>query len=277
MATHGEDEPGDAGTFGRRLLLAVDAKGYGGAGTVRQRQFQEAIQRLLQQAADASGLNREAWVTQEGGDSLFAVLPEGAYEPTLVDAFMRHLETGLRAFNLDREPEAWLRLRAAVHFGETSPAANGFAGSAPVEIGRIRDCAALRAALNQLPQAPLAVGLSATVFRDVVQGKAYTTLRENEFREVPVKEKEYRGAAWIWVPGVDVRQVDLGPAVPERELCDANLVRSKLKVHKVQGRVVGVRAEGAVGNPVEASADIGRVTRDGEVIGVDLRAAGGNP
>ncbi|WP_089100189.1 hypothetical protein [Streptomyces hyaluromycini] len=276
MTRNGKNESGDTGSFGRRLLLAVDAKGYGGADTVRQHQFQEAIARLLELAADAAGLDRKAWLTQEGGDSLFAVLPEGASEPALVDAFMRSLYASLRAFNLDRVPDARLRLRAAVHFGETSPGANGFAGRAPVEIGRIRDCAALRAALDQLPEAPLAVGLSATVFRDVVQGKAYTTVQENEFREVPVKEKEYRGAAWIWLPGADVRQVDLSPAVLEGEPRYANPVRSKVKVNNVQGRAVAVRAEGAVGNPIEAIADIGRVARDGEVIGVDLRAAGDN-
>ncbi|MFG2404953.1 hypothetical protein ACGFR8_11595 [Streptomyces brevispora] len=250
MATKGEDGPGGASAFGRRLLLSVDAKGYGGAGTVRQHQLQEAIVRLLELAANASGLDREAWHTQAGGDSLFAVLPEGASEPALVDAFMRSLEASLRAFNLDRVQEAWLRLRAAVHFGETSPAANGFAGSAPVEIGRIRDCAALRSALNQLPQAPLAVGLSATVFRDVVQGKAYTTIRENEFREVPVKEKEYRGAAWIWVPGADVRQVDLSPAVLEGERRAANVVRASVDVGDVgeEAGVTGVHTDRATGD-----------------------------
>ena len=39
-------------TFGRRLLLAVDAKGYGGVDVLTQRQFQEAIQRLLAEAAE---------------------------------------------------------------------------------------------------------------------------------------------------------------------------------------------------------------------------------
>ncbi|MER5944556.1 hypothetical protein ABT127_00685 [Streptomyces sp. NPDC001904] len=274
MATNGEDGQGGEGAFGRRLLLSVDAKGYGGADTVRQHQFQEAIVRLLDAAAGTAGLHREAWLTQEAGDSLFAVLPEGAYEPALADAFMRSLTAGLETFNLGRQQEAWLRLRAAVHFGETSPAANGFAGSAPVAIGRIRDCAALRAALDQLPQAPLAVGLSETVFRDVVQGKAYTTLRENEFRQVPIEEKEYRGAAWIWVPGADVRTLDLSPAVLRDERHGAHPVRSEMKVDTVHGRTIGVRVQGPVRNPVEAVADIGRVARGGEAVGVDLRSAG---
>ncbi|MFD7694527.1 hypothetical protein [Streptomyces sp. NPDC059374] len=195
-------------TFGRRLLLAVDAKGYGGVDVLTQRQFQEAIQRLLAEAAEAAGLERERWDTQEGGDSVLAVLPDGASEPALVDPFMRRLDAGLRAFNHGRLPEAWLRLRAAVHFGTASPAPAGFVGRAPVETGRILDSAPLRSALAAVPDACLAVAVSATVFNDVV-GEAYTTFRAQEFREVRIAEKEYAGRAWIWVPGVDLHALDL--------------------------------------------------------------------
>lgn len=199
------------GTFGRRLLLAVDAKGYGGVDVLTQRQFQEAIQRLLAEAADAVGLERERWDTQEGGDSVLAVLPDGACEPDLVDPFMRRLDAGLRAFNHGRRPDAWLRLRAAVHFGTASPAPTGFVGRAPVEIGRILDSAALRSALAAVPDACLAVAVSATVFNDVV-GEAYTTFRAQEFREVRIAEKEFVGRAWLWVPGADLRALELGAA-----------------------------------------------------------------
>ncbi|RSN50761.1 hypothetical protein DMH12_24150 [Streptomyces sp. WAC 04229] len=275
MATNGENGPGGAGGFARRLLLSVDAKGYGSADTVRQHEFQKAIVQLLELAAESAGLAREEWLTQEGGDSLFAVLPEGASEPALVDAFMRRLEAGLRAFNIGREPRAWLRLRAAVHFGETSPSANGFAGSAPVELGRIRDCAPLRAALDQLPQATLAVGLSATVFRDVVQGKAYTTIRENEFREVPVEEKEYRGAAWIWVPGADVRQVDLSPSVLEGVRRAANVARANVDVGALgqEANVTGVDTDRA--GDFEAVVKTGRVGRGATVTGFRQTTPGG--
>ncbi|WP_217553193.1 hypothetical protein [Streptomyces sp. GbtcB6] len=211
MAENSEEAPGAMGVFGRRLLLAVDAKGYGGADAVTQGEFQEAITRLLHEAAEAARLDRSRWMTQEGGDSLFVVLPEGASEPTLVDAFMRILDFGLRTFNRNREPHARLRLRAAVHFGPASPGANGFIGPAPVELGRILDSAVLRAALARAPGACLAVGVSEPVFRDVVKEEAYTSVRADEFRHVRVKEKEYEGSAWIWVPGADVRRLDLGP------------------------------------------------------------------
>jgi hypothetical protein len=201
--------PGGSGAFERRLLLAVDAKGYGGADAVTQRQFQDGITRLLDEAAATARLDRADWLTQEGGDSVFAVLPETAYEPALIDTFMRALEAGLRAFNQNRIPRARLRLRAAVHFGPASPGSNGFFGRAPVEIGRILDSAALRTALDESPDAALAVAVSAIVFHDVVK-EAHTTLREEEFRRVSVTEKEYRGEAWIWVAGT-------GPGRPGTE------------------------------------------------------------
>lgn len=211
--------PGRVGGFGRRLLVAVDAKGYGGADAVTQGEFQEAIGRLVDAAAGAAGLDRSRWLTQKGGDSLFAVLPEGADEPALVGTFMRALDARLHAFNRNRRPHARLRLRAAVHFGTASPGANGFVGRAPVEIGRILDSAPLRAALAGAPDACLAVGVSGTVFRDVVQ-EGYATLRADEFRHVRVEEKEFRGEAWIWVPGGGVRPSEAAPgeSVPEESV-----------------------------------------------------------
>ncbi|WP_344023132.1 hypothetical protein [Streptomyces luteireticuli] len=193
------------GSFGRRLLLAVDAKGYGQADVLRQSRFQEAIPQLLGDAARAAGLDRGRWQVQQGGDSELAVLPEGASEPALVDAFMRTLDAGLRAYNHDRVPEGRLRLRAAVHFGPVSPGPNGFLGPAPVVTGRILDSAVLRSALSANPDACLAVAVSSTVFDDVVREEAYTTFRAGEFTEVVVENKEFTGRAWIWVPGGDVR------------------------------------------------------------------------
>ncbi|MER6082343.1 hypothetical protein [Streptomyces sp. NPDC001833] len=213
MTANRGEGPGGSRTFERRLLLAVDAKGYGGTISVTQRQFQEAITRLLDQAAAAARLDRAGWLTQEGGDSVFAVLPETAYEPALIDTFMRALDAGLRAFNRNRIPQARLRLRAAVHFGPASPGANGFVGPAPVEIGRILDSSALRTALDESPDACLAVGVSAIVFRDVVK-EAHTTFREEEFRRVSVVEKEYRGEAWIWVAGAGAGRSGAEPTAP---------------------------------------------------------------
>ncbi|MFD8981263.1 hypothetical protein [Streptomyces sp. NPDC059564] len=203
---------GAMGVFGRRLLLAVDARGYGSADTARQREIQTVLPRLLSDAADAAGLGRASWMRQLAGDSEFAVLPAGSDEQALVEPFMRRLDAGLRAHNRDRVPAARLALRAAVHFGPASEAPSGFVGPGPVEVSRILESDPLHRALDEAPDAALAVALTAPVFTELV-AQGYTNFRPEEFREVVVEKKEYRGRAWLWVPGYDVHALDLGDAV----------------------------------------------------------------
>ncbi|MCX4773797.1 hypothetical protein [Streptomyces sp. NBC_01285] len=299
MTANSKEGPGGVGAFERRLLLAVDAKGYGRADAVTQREFQEAITRLLDAAAATAWLDRASWVTQEGGDSVFAVLPEKAYEPALIDTFMRALDAGLRAFNQNRVPHARLVLRAVVNFGSASLGANGFVGRAPVETGRILDCAALRRALEVAPDACLALAVSAAVFHDVVRG-AYTTIPADEFCQVRVEEKEYEGEAWIWVPGFDIRQLDLEPGRyttapcvegPETDEGDSggveaprpsegptgpvnrsgtSLVDIDVEADKIEGTATMVRTDRLDGT-IKATARIGCVTSDGTFVGADIR------
>ncbi|WP_411071031.1 hypothetical protein [Streptomyces sp. cmx-4-25] len=289
MTANGTDGHGGPRTFRRRLLLAVDAKGYGRTDAVTQREFQAGITRLLDGASGTAGLDRARWETQEGGDSVFAVLPEGAYEPALVDTFMRALDAGLRAFNRNRVPESRLRLRAAVHFGPASRGPNGFVGRAPVEIGRILDCAALRDALTAAPDACLAVAVSAPVFHDSV-GAAYTTVPADEFRHARVREKEYEGDAWIWVPGARTGPEPprgrrtaarpsatapgrpTGPSVPPGA-DDTSVVRVRVKAEEVAGSATVIRADRLEGT-VEGDAEVGRVAPGGTLIGLDLRSPG---
>ncbi|WP_158820660.1 MULTISPECIES: hypothetical protein [unclassified Streptomyces] len=199
---------GAMGVFDRRLLLAVDARGYGSADTARQRDIQTVLPRLLSDAAEAAGLDRASWVRQAAGDSEFAVLPAGSGEQALVEPFMRRLDAGLRAYNRDRVPAARLALRAAVHFGPASAAPNGFVGPGPVEVSRILESDPLRRALAAAPDATLAVALTAPIFTELV-AQGYTNFRPEEFREVVVAKKEYRGRAWLWVSGCDVHALDL--------------------------------------------------------------------
>ncbi|MFF4444575.1 hypothetical protein [Streptomyces sp. NPDC001502] len=167
------------------------------------------LPRLLSESAEAAGLDRASWVRQAAGDSEFAVLPAGSGEQALVEPFMRRLDAGLRAHNRDRVPAARLALRAAVHFGPASEAPNGFVGPGPVEVSRVLESDPLRRALAAAPDAALAVALTAPVFTEMV-AQGYTNFRPEEFREVVVEKKEYRGRAWLWVSGYDVHTLDFG-------------------------------------------------------------------
>lgn len=192
---------GDGEEFGRRPLLLVDAKGYGDGDPILHREFQQTIPAVVRAAADAAGLRYPAWQVQAQGDALFAVLPAKSSEPALVDTFVRALEAGLRNYNQHRLPDKWLRLRATIHYGPASRGSLGFVGPGPVELARLNDSAALRAALRDTPRACLALGLSEPLYADVVRC-GYTTLRPEWFHEAPVAEKTYRGTVWIWVPTV---------------------------------------------------------------------------
>ncbi|BDH06701.1 hypothetical protein [Streptomyces seoulensis] len=189
--------------FSRRPLFSVDAEGYGRSHPRRQHWIQDAIDRVLTQAATEVGFERERWQTQLAGDSAFSVLGADESEPLLVDDFVRHLDSGLREVNDGREADARLRLRAAFHHGVAVPARGGFSDHGAVETARILDCKPLREALRLSPSAVLAVAVSREVFHTVIGG-AYTTLRAEEFREARVRSKEFDDAVWIRVPGGDV-------------------------------------------------------------------------
>lgn len=208
--------------FERRLLLSVDAKEYSRGTGRRHGVVQQNLLAVLDDAAERTGLARARWEQQPGGDGELAVLPPGEREPRVVDDFVHNLAAALRRNNRDEAPERHLRLRLAVHFGPTMPAANGYKGHGPIVVSRLCGCGALREALN-VSGADLAVVLSRQVFEDTV-AQEHTSLRAADFRRVCVREKEYRDDAWILVPGHDVHSLNLpdgrpaAPTVPDERV-----------------------------------------------------------
>lgn len=193
--------------FERRLLMAVDVKGYGSRTARRQREAQEALLSVLADSAERTGLDRALWERQGAGDGELAVLPRQVPEPRVVDDFTRHLHAALRRYNRGRSGDDRLRLRMAVHHGPAIPAANGYGGAGPVRVARLCDSRLLKAALDA-SAADLVVALSDQVFRDVVK-EELTSLEPTDFRAVRIVEKETDETAWFWVPAGDVHVLEL--------------------------------------------------------------------
>lgn len=194
----------------RRLLLAVDAQGYGASAELFQQEIQRGMKKVLDGAAAASGLRRETWMRQESGDGELSVLPLGEPEKVLVDRFVRELNAELNEHNRVLAAKARVRMRVAVHFGPAGAGALGFTGAGPVVVKRLCDCAAARAALDQT-DATLVVALSRTIYEDTVAG-LLVSLDPAKLRRVRVKEKEFEDDAWLWLPGRDVHALRLdGP------------------------------------------------------------------
>jgi class 3 adenylate cyclase len=184
----------------RRLCVAADAVGYGRGGDYLQLAIQRHLIEVLNEAAGKAGLSRVTWDRQPSGDAELAVLPADEPESVVVDEFVRQLDAALARHNRPLRPEAWLRLRVAVHFGPVMAGDNGFAGPGPVAVSRLVNSEPLRAAMVQAPEANLALLVSGDIYRDTIEPQ-HTTLRPADFRKVHVTAKEFDADAWLWIPG----------------------------------------------------------------------------
>lgn len=192
----------DEGRVERRLLLSVDARGYGSAPGWMHGEIQRGLLEVLDGAAREAGLRREAWVRQGAGDGELAVLPLEEPEVRVVERFPREMKDALLRLNRGRTDEARLRLRLAVHFGTAKPGPMGYEHAGPVVVSRLCDSEPLKRVLAA-SGADLAVVFSRQIHTDTIQS-GLTLLNPAELHRVRVRNKEFDEDAWIWVPGCDV-------------------------------------------------------------------------
>jgi class 3 adenylate cyclase len=192
-----------------RVMLSVDVEDYSSRTDAEQRQLQDALANAIDRAATAAGLNRGRWLTQFGGDGVFAVLPERTDVTRLMDGFLRELDAELGAYNRRRREQSWtrVRLRLAVHAGPVYlDGPTGWPGQHAVVPARLRDSEPIRTALEACPGADLAVIVSSEIYRDYVsQGPGNP--RPTEFRAVLAQAKKQSYIAYLFVPGFDVHDV----------------------------------------------------------------------
>lgn len=191
-------------SFDRRLLIAVDAVGYGSGTDVDHFAVQSGLTKVLDVAAANAGLRRDLWLTQQGGDGELAILPRDESEPVVVDQYVRQLDEALAAHNADPAAGRRIRLRMAIHFGAAMQAENGYAGQGVVAVARLVDSPPVKQALANAPEAFLAVILSRQIYEDVVR-QWHVSVPETEFVKVGVQVKEYRDEAWVRVVGAPYR------------------------------------------------------------------------
>ncbi|CAL9475882.1 hypothetical protein SUDANB121_02948 [Nocardiopsis dassonvillei] len=187
--------------FGRRLIIAVDAKGYGGSDELTQHHIQETLPELLGEAAAACRLDRSEWYVQFTGDGELAVLPPTVPEPVVLDEYVPAIVHGLRRHNLHRTEAGRLRLRLAVHHGSAnlSRQSGHRSGSGIVTAARVVDGDPLRRALEE-SGADLVLAVTAPIHQDVVL-PGHTRLTPEDFTLTTVRNKEYEEPVWVHTPG----------------------------------------------------------------------------
>lgn len=192
--------------------MGADIVSYGQGDDRRQAMFQSALVATLQTAAAAAGLCWERWIWERAGDGGLALLPPDQPAPLLVDDFVRALDRTLAWLNHELARDAQLRLRIAIHRGTAFPAENGWAGQGVVAVSRLLDSHPIRSALAAADQANLAVILSRQAFDEVMRPGG-GSLRESDFRRVPVTVKEYSAQAWLRLPGFRPDELAVGDAI----------------------------------------------------------------
>ncbi|WP_217213833.1 hypothetical protein [Streptomyces sp. AC550_RSS872] len=188
-----------AGVPHRRLCLATDVEQYSRLDTRTQSTVQCELVRLLDEAAELTGLDRAAWTRQPQGDLEFAVLPEATPEDAVLGPFIHHLAVRLGERNA-RPAVQRVRLRMAVDAGVVADAALGHAGPAPVAVARYVNAHQLKAVLAALTEADLAVIVSDRLYQDVVRS-GRRGLDPAQYVRAHVRVKEFGGYGWIRVPG----------------------------------------------------------------------------
>ncbi|GAA3231035.1 hypothetical protein [Actinocorallia longicatena] len=181
---------------GRFLLVASAVDGYAERTALMQGELLAGFARVLDAAAWEAGLARDSWRIRRSSGSELAVLPGTENEAEVVGRFVEKLATALTERNRTAAEAARVRLRVAVHSGQTIEGPHGFSGSGPVTAERLRDCPELVAALAAAPAADLAVIVADPVYQDTVAGQL-TPLEPGDLREVKVRGSH----AWFWLPG----------------------------------------------------------------------------
>jgi hypothetical protein len=197
----------------RRMCIAADLEHYSRRTDAGQIEAQQAMARLVREAGERGALGRAQWLTQPQGDGELALLPPGIDEAHVVTSLWRQLQDGLHRYNRHANAEARLRMRVAVHEGQTYVADQGFAGDAINTVCRLRDCAEVKDALSAA-EGDLVLIVSDRIFYDVIRGFDAHDLPASSFNEVTVTmpDKAFRARAFIFSGGSPRKAPDAAPA-----------------------------------------------------------------
>ncbi len=179
----------------RRLFLAASAINFRSGSRLDRVATRHCLLDILEAAAAAADLPALSWLRREADTELAELLADEPHRDT-VDRFLAELDAELFRHNVTRQRAARLRVRLAIHCGQSA-----------AEAARLADAVTLHEALRLCPEAHLGVLVPLTVFDDIA-----TTQRREWLRKVNITRY---GARWLIMPGQDVHSLPLlGSAHP---------------------------------------------------------------
>jgi hypothetical protein len=184
-----------------RFVVGVDIERFSSRVTRRQVLLQRELDRMLDDAVEAAGTNREQWERRATGDGEVATLRADVDLLKVVRRFVYELDQRLADHNDDHNPEARIRLRVAMHIDVVTPGALGYAGPAFTVLQRLLDSIPVRAALAEASDANLALIISEPVYQKTVL-QELGGLRPRQFKRVQVDlpAMDFHQTAYVYVP-----------------------------------------------------------------------------
>jgi hypothetical protein len=204
-----------------RTLLAVDVIASAQNPGYHRERLWGALSGMLTGALTGSGIDPAEVVHMEpGGDGALYTLPSARLGSVLdlTDRLDR------LAADHNRWHKPTLRLRASVHLGSVGQAPHYC--SAKVVLTRLLGASRFKNLMNEcISQHADPTGYSAVNSGLIVSGPAFLEafggdhtelLRQEQFADIEVSEKEFTDRAWIRVPGVDRRSLlDIAGHLPD--------------------------------------------------------------
>jgi hypothetical protein len=185
----------------RRVITVSDAEGYSKRRDDEQRDLQNRMVEIQEQAARSAGLDLMQAFIQPTGDGNLIVWPQEISELDLIVHYLRELSYELERVNATLRRSSRIRLRFAVSVGLAESVGQGVNGQAAIRASLLANSDQLREALQNNPRRLLAVILDDRVFEDVVNTRRLG-LRPEDYQQVDVSDKNgTKHTAWITLPG----------------------------------------------------------------------------
>lgn len=184
-----------------RLLIALDIEGFGKPSRTNltrlalRRRLRRMYVRLLRQI----GVTPERFVSQDTGDGAILSIDGAVPKSRILDRLVPTMADRLVATNDGKPPSQQMRLRMALHAGDTLADPEPLHGEAVIFTSRLLDAAPLRSSLAATTM-PLALIVSPVIYEETVK-HGYGRIDPSTFHPTVAHVKETRTAAWLHVPG----------------------------------------------------------------------------
>jgi hypothetical protein len=183
----------------RHYIWAIhDVEDWSSRPAVLQARIQQALRRIEASALGQAGVDPTRVGRQSTGDGAVLAIPGDVPKELITTKYVDALREGVEEYDAECPAAETIRLRLALHAGE-SPAGQGeWAGPGIVTASRLVDAPVLRRVLAAATGSALALIVSDDWYRAVIR-EGYAS--DEGYQEVWVKAKKFANSAWVRVPG----------------------------------------------------------------------------